>query len=187
LSSGTEPRDIPATGHRLAIGVVALAAVGLLAWWASPDRGQSGTPTAAQADDDKAIDACILGMIESARDGDVDTYLDGFVGPLRLLLGRRLANRSTATAAAAELKQGTRDLQSFVTSDRVVQDEESVRLVLERVYPDRVDRHRVEVRRNRAGWKIVSLEPLDRVAPEIPFGTPVGPLPPRREDGEQEP
>ncbi|NOX56586.1 MAG: hypothetical protein GXP27_19510 [Planctomycetes bacterium] len=133
-------------------------------------------PASSPLSDEDQMDDCITQMLQAAQQGDVQRYLDCFAGDLRAKLAARL-EKGNPEAAAAELRSGQAELKSYVTTDwrRVSEDEAT--LILERVYKDYNERHRVRLRRKRGAWKIVELTPLESFAPEIPYGTPVFELP----------
>ena len=173
---GTPSRDKRISSQRLAAATVAVIVVGLLAWWANSDDNprvnSTADPSLPTATGRDAVDRCILDVHEAAAGGDVRGYLDCFGEPLRSVLEQRVSDRSV-DVVAGQLKAGNADLQSYATTERETPDPNTTRLVLERIYSDRVERLRAELRRVADDWKIVSLVPIGRVAPEIPFGTPV--------------
>ncbi|MBW3539468.1 MAG: hypothetical protein KY476_04290 [Planctomycetes bacterium] len=113
-------------------------------------------------------------MLDSARRGDVDGWLNLFAGDARETLAAEVREK-TRELAAAELKAAEADLKSFVTTGHQRLGEAAVEMVLERIYPRHTDRHRVRLERTADGWRIVETEPIERSAPEIPYGTPVVP------------
>jgi len=137
------------------------------------------TPTQA---DDNQLDQCIATMLEAARAGDVQQYLECFTGNLHDTLATRL-QKASKKRSAAELRSSETDLKSYVTTDwqRVSDNEATV--VLERIYPTFNKRHQVRLRRGGRTWKIVELVPVETYAPAIPYGTPVF-QPPSQDSGE---
>ena len=165
-----EPSRSVRTRKVIAIGL----AIAIVAGVAVVVRRQP--PASSPLSDEDQMDGCITQMLQAAQRGDVQRYLDCFAGDLRDKLAARL-KKGNPEAAAAELRSGQAALKSYVTTDwqRVSNDEAT--LILERVYKNYNERHRVKLRRTRGAWKIVELTPLESFAPEIPYGTPVFQLP----------
>lgn len=168
------------TARKLVSISLALAIVAAVAVWV-----RRRPPTSSPVRDEDQMDRCITQMLQAAQDGDVRRYLDCFTDELLAKLAARL-EKGNAEAAAAELRSGQAELKSYVTTDwQRVSDDEAT-LILERVYTNYNERHRVRLRRSRAGWKIAEMTPLESYAPEIPYGTPVFQLP-EVGPGEKEP
>ena len=98
----------------------------------------------------------------------------GFAGPLRERLAREIASREP-DAAIAELQSGEADLKSFATHPLAPPRDSEAAVTLERIYARRHDLQRVRLQNRDGEWKIVELVPVDRIAPPIPYGTPVVP------------
>jgi hypothetical protein len=120
------------------------------------------------------IDHCLERMLDAARNGDLESYLDCFAGELREQLAAGLAGQPNEKAMA-ELRSGEADLKSFATHPVVPPRDGEAVVTLERIYSRRHDLQRVTLRREGGAWKIVELVPVDRLAPPIPYGTPVVP------------
>lgn len=134
------------------------------------------TPTeSSSSNDDAGPDACVAAMVAAEKSGDVDAYLDCFSGPLRDQLQSRMAKQSRERLAA-ELRSGAADLTGHATTDLKITQPDAATLVLERIYTQHNERHQISLSRAFGVWKIVEIKPLERFAPEIPYGTPVVPL-----------
>lgn len=158
--------------HRSLLSVMVAAAVVAIVLWLARERPSNTTASVAAADE--TVERCLERMLEAARTGDLDAYLDCFDGELRDRLAGEIASRSRA-AAAAELQSGEADLKSFATHPLVPPAEGEALVTLERIYARRHDLQRVRLRNRDGEWKIVELVPVDRIAPPIPYGTPVVP------------
>lgn len=126
----------------------------------------------AMATDLETPESTLTTMIEQARSGDTDAYLRCFAGDLAQRMKSRLQSDSSGRARV-ELRQREAGLKSHVTADWENLGPDESACTLERVYADYNERHRVRLRRLGAEWKIVELEPIQRFAPRIPYGTPV--------------
>ena len=153
-----------------------IGAAGLIAVVLLLSRERSAETPAVNASPEDTVDRCLERMLEAARVGDLDAYLDCFSGPLRERLAREIASRQR-DAAAAELQSGEADLKSFATHPLMPprEGEGEAVVTLERIYARRHDLQRVRLQNRNGAWKIVELVPVDRVAPPIPYGTPVVP------------
>ena len=155
----------------LAAAVVAvLLAAGLLALRSNPPESRS--PGSAATTD--TVERRLERMLESARQGDVEAYAECFGGEPRRMIEARL-EATGRKAFAGELRASEFDLKSFVTRD--ADDSRAGRKVvlLERIFSSRNDLHRVTLERSGDRWLIIEMTPLERVAPQIPYGTPVVP------------
>ena len=115
----------------------------------------------------------VAAMIAAEKAGDVAAYVACFDGPLRDTIQARMAQGSTAQHAEA-LRQGAADLTGHALTRRRT-GEDSAGFILERIYRTYNERQRIELARSGGRWSIVTLRPLERYAPEIPYGTPVAP------------
>ena len=168
----TPPKNSQPHGKRQLLAVITAAAVLLVAMmFARPTQ----LPTASTSRDEAEPDACASAMVSAEKDGDVEAYLDCFTGRLRDRLESRMAEKSRE-GRAAELRSGAADLTGHATTDVKITPPDEATLVLERIYTRHNERHQVTLRRVFGDWKIVAIKPLERFAPEIPYGTPVVPL-----------
>ena len=119
-------------------------------------------------------DYCVLAMLEAAQRGDAASYLDCFAGRLRDKLQSGMQGKP-AQEVGRELQMSESHLKSYVLTEwQFPQDDEAV-AVMERIYSEHNERHRVRLRRIGREWKIVEMTRLEQFAPEIPYGTPVVP------------
>jgi hypothetical protein len=165
----------------LAAAVLAIAVAGLLLFGRSSDTGgqsgpaqSSGLAQSGEAGD--TVERCLERMLAAARAGDMAAYVACFDGELRDRVQAGIAGQPPERAAA-ELRAGEADLKSFATHRLERPGPNQAVVTLERIYSRRHDVQRVRLRRDGEGqeWKIVELVPVERVAPQIPYGTPVVP------------
>ena len=117
---------------------------------------------------------CVQRMLESAQEGDIESYFACFADDLQNALKRQSATQSTEQFTVA-LRTREADLKNFVTQDLEFVTTAEVTLELERMYSDHNTRYHVRLKLINDAWKIVQLFPLEQYVPEIPFGTPVVP------------
>lgn len=170
----TTPPENPRTRskRRLLAVIIAIAVLLVAMFFSRPPRSSSQSGPNGGA----APDACASAMIAAEKEGNVDAYLDCFTGQLRNKLESRMAEKSRERLAA-ELRSGAADLTGHVTIDVKINQPNEATLVLERVYSQHNERHQVKLRREFGDWRIVEINPLERFVMEIPYGTPVAPLP----------
>lgn len=151
----------------MAVVALALGAL-LLARGGRPARDTAGEGTPR---DPRSVVAALL---EAQRDGDAEgcrSYLAGVA--LHELESRR--RMLPGSQFAAELRSGLVDLKGHATTDLNQQAPDAVTLVLELIFADRNERQQIELRRIDGAWKVTRRAPADRLAPPIPYGTPVVP------------
>lgn len=132
---------------------------------------------------------CVSAMVVAEQAGDVDAYLDRLGGPLRETLEAQAATKPKEEIAA-QLRGATTGMTGHATSNLKFPQpgpngtRSSATLVLERIYRDYNERFNVRLERIGGEWKVVNVEPMERYAPEIRYGTPVY-VPPKKEDEQQ--
>ena len=138
--------------------------------WQSGNR-QVGDQPSSPAD-------CVRNMFESAMRGDVGRYLGCFLAAERDRLAREFSGQSN-TAASDALRRSVADLKGWALINPPAAEPASpCVLTVEWVYATRVDRQRLELRKESHGWRIARAETAQPELPKIPYGTPVsGPVP----------
>lgn len=151
----------------MAAVALALAAL-LLARSGRPARDTTGQGTPG---DPRGVVAALL---EAQRDGDADGCRSCLAGAA---LQEFEARRRTLPRSqfAAELRSGLVDLKGHATTELNQQAPDAATLVLELIFADRNERQQLELRRIDGAWKVTRRAPADRLAPPIPYGTPVVP------------
>lgn len=134
---------------------------------------ENDTSTLQQTDSD-GPEQCVQRMLESAQNGDIESYFACFANELQDVMKKNSATQST-NQFASELRKREADLQNFVTEDLEFLTVGETTLELERSYSDHNTRHRVRLKLISDEWKIIELVPLEQYVPKIPFGTPVVP------------
>jgi hypothetical protein len=171
----SDPRDnTPVRKWATAAAVIGLVVVALIMARGTTSNGNSQSETDTSDEDPFTPEQCIQRWLEAAQAGDAETYLSCFSGKMRDRLGSGFKSRS-AEDSRARLKSGTADLKSYVTTDTKHISDTEATLLLERIYGDRNDREHVRLKHFGDEWKIVEMTPVDRFAPEIPYGTLVAP------------
>ena len=110
-------------------------------------------------------------LFDAAQKSDLDRYLDCLAEPLRSQVREQIAanpgslGRSEAKLNGLTFPPGVDDFDNTDT------DEASV--VVEKIYGETIERVRFRLTRVDGQWKIAEMRPLERLAPETKFGTPV--------------
>jgi hypothetical protein len=111
-------------------------------------------------------------LLKSAHDGDVAQYLGSFAGPLRARLQREADERGRA-AFARQLKSASRARKSHALFSPVPEDASgaAVKVTLESVFTDRVERQNYRLEHIAAGWLVTAIETARQDVPRIPLGS----------------
>lgn len=142
----------------------ALAAVLLLA--RGPRVPTDGAPGGVSPD------AAVAALVSAERAGDVEAYREGLTGEALEAFESRLRGVGAGQVAAG-LRGGLAGLKGHATSEVRQEGSDAATLVLELIFADRHERQRVELRRTGGVWKISGRTPMERITPEVPYGTPV--------------
>lgn len=113
-------------------------------------------------------------MIAAEQSGDVAAYLSCFAGRQREKLGIRMAPRSAERNSQILQSRGA-EMTGHVIAAVEYRDRTSATLILERIYRAHIERYQIELKHVGGNWALVDMTPLQRYAPEIPYGTPVAP------------
>jgi hypothetical protein len=152
--------------NRILPGLVTLIAIAGVLWY-----GERRSPRSYEEAETPL--ACIERMFQAAARGDAMAYRNCFTGSERQQVERSLGQVS-ADAAGQSLQSTIADLKGWAVVDPPRDtDAADCSLVVERVYAGRVDRQRMELRRESGGWRIHRVARADPIQPKIAYGTPV--------------
>ena len=109
--------------------------------------------------------------MNAARAGDVNRYLAGYTGPMRVALQRSLDDSGSAAFARylRSLDAGVKGLAVWVESSG----EREAKARVEYVYQERNDVQVVYLQKERGVWRIARTESDQPVKVAIPYGTPI--------------
>jgi hypothetical protein len=110
-------------------------------------------------------------LLDDARAGDVDAYLDAYAGPLRSRIEREADERGR-TAFAAELRRAAASRKGHALFAPEPDGPEAVRIAIESIYPDRNERQVYRLERGPDGWRIAGVESARASTPAARFGAP---------------
>ena len=125
--------------------------------------------TPATAED--AISAGVYATMNAARAGDVNRYLAGYTGPMRVALQRSLDDSGSAAFARylRSLDAGVKGLAVWVESSG----EREAKARVEWVYQERNSVQFVYLEKESGAWRIARTEDDQTVKAAIPYGTPI--------------
>jgi hypothetical protein len=154
---------------RFMAGVLTVAIMGLLAWSGirRPPAAQGPAEIAAEAAN--PAEARVHALLESAWKGDVAAYLDAFDGPMKSRLEREVDERGR-DAFAADLRTAARSRKSHAVFAAEPDGDETARVVVETVYPDRNERQTYRIDRKPGGWLVTEVETIRSHQPKARFG-----------------
>lgn len=167
--------------RRLLAGLMTVGLMALLVWSSSrrsdngpilPDRGTPRIEAPALAESHPA-EARVQALLESARVGNVPSYLDAFSGPLKGRLEQQVAERG-AEAFAGELRAASSSRKSHAVFAAEPEGPTAAIVTVEAVYLDRNERQRYRVEQDGPGasWRVTEVTRASGRAPSAKFGAP---------------
>jgi hypothetical protein len=151
--------------------VAAVALLGALGAGGARKAGWFDGGAASAAASEDAIPAAVYATMNAARAGDVDTYLAGYTGPMRVALQRSLDDAGAAAFARylRSLDGGVKGLAVWVESSA----ETEAKARVEYVYQERNNVQVVYLVKERGVWRIARTGGDQPVKVAIPYGTPI--------------
>ena len=113
----------------------------------------------------------VYAMLDAARAGNVNAYLDCFSGPLREQLAATV-RESTEAKFKNYLTTQNAAFQSIAVMVTDRSDDQAI-VRLEYVYNDRNEVQNVELKKDGSRWKIARVDGAQQIKTLIPYGTPV--------------
>lgn len=138
--------------------------------WRLPS-GASEALFAGSEESDQPTDT-INRMMDAARDGDVDTYIECFGGQMKKTLQQSVAEMS-ASGFARYLMKNNEPIKGFAMYEPLEVSASAVDIRVEYVYADRNEAQRFRLERLSGRWTITKLDGIERVETIVPYGTPV--------------
>jgi hypothetical protein len=113
----------------------------------------------------------IYAMLDAARDGIVDDYLDCYAGQMERTLRQSLEEMGEERFSEF-LRERNRDIKGIaMNAPKEAGEEAEVRV--EYVYADRNEVQEIYLQRTGGDWKIARVSGIRRVETPVPYGTPV--------------
>ena len=124
------------------------------------------------ANTDPSPQDAIYAMLDAARDGNVDAYLEAYTGQMQASLKQAVAE-TTREGFADYLKRSNAAIKGIAISEPHALTDVEMKVRVEYVYQDRNEAQTMYVQKLPDGWKIARVDGLERVKTLIPYGTPV--------------
>jgi hypothetical protein len=130
-------------------------------------------PSDAQKRDDplEGALACVQGLLESSRAGDIERYLAAFSGAVRERLAREVAEQGRDSFANA-LLTAAQARKSHALFAPEADGPDAALVLVESVFADRNERQTYRLARGSDGWRIVGIDLVREQVPKAKFGTP---------------
>ncbi|AGA31143.1 hypothetical protein [Singulisphaera acidiphila] len=156
---------------RIMAGVLTVVLMSLLAWSGiqRPPTSQERPAELTAEEASNPAETRVHALLESAWKGDVAAYLDAFDGPIKSRLEREVDERGRNTFAA-DLRKTARARKSHAVFAAEPDGDETARVIVETVYPDRNERQTYRVDRKPRGWLVTEVETLRGHQPKARFG-----------------
>jgi hypothetical protein len=121
--------------------------------------------------------AAVSALIDAARDGDAQTYLQLTEGELRRSL-EQTRKEMGAEGFREHLRRYARGIKGLAVPSGGERQQDTAALDVEIIFADRNERQRMVFTRRGGGWVISSMDTATMLKPPIPYGTPVFEPPP---------
>lgn len=167
-------KDAKAQAVTTVLIVAALAAVG---WKQGLFEWPAGAPGAAvfsgggRAKSDQPRDV-IYAMLDAARDGEIDAYLDCYSGQMEKTLRQSFAEMGEGKFAAF-LQERNREIKGIAMNEPEFASDDEARVRVEYVYAERNEVQQFYLSKQSGDWKIARVSAPQRIRTPIPYGTPV--------------
>jgi hypothetical protein len=159
--------------NRRMLAGIATAGVLALVVAVGSRRPAAGPPgrSAAAGDASGTPEARLRALLDHARAGDVDAYLDAYAEPLRSRIGRQ-ADEAGRSAFAEELRRAAAARRGHALFAPEPDGPDAVRIAVEMVYPDRNERQVYHLERGPDGWRVAGVEAARGRSPSARYGSP---------------
>jgi hypothetical protein len=158
-----------ARAAKLLTAAALAASFGLVALRTRRPAMPEGPPAAARA---QTPGDAVYAMLEAARAGDVEAYLNTLAGDQADLAARTLRETGLAEFRAA-LQRSQRGVKGIALRELEDLGGERRRIHAEYVFEGRNEAQQIGLVRRGGGWKIESVAAASPVSPAVPYGAPV--------------
>jgi hypothetical protein len=155
--------------RRIIAGIVTVGALGLV--FAVGSRHPADGPAGRASDGSRTPEGRLRALLDDARAGDVDAYINAYAEPLRSRIARQV-DEAGRTSFAAELRRAAAARRGHAFFAPEPDGPDAVRIAVETVYPDRNERQVYRLERGPDGWRVAGVELLHGRSPAARFGTP---------------
>lgn len=113
----------------------------------------------------------IYAMLDAARDGLVDDYLECYAGQMERTL-RQSMEEMGSERFSEFLQERNKDIKG-IAMNAPEESGEGAQVRVEYVYADRNEVQQIFLQRTGESWKIARVSEIQRVETPVPYGTPV--------------
>jgi len=152
----------------LILAALAVVAVGRRQGWTLDNVSASSLAARLRPAEAKP-EQTIYALLDAARDGDPDAFLNQYSGKLRDQLQETVREQGR-DAFIAYLKKTNSDIQGVALAAPERTGDKQVKIRAEYVYRDRNEVQLVFLEQSGSAWKITRLDSTERVKALIPFG-----------------
>ena len=153
------------------IGVAFLFAAGRQMNWSLPELGVAAIVAGEPEQPLDPVDT-INSMVNAAGDGDVETYLSFFSGPMERRL-RQTVQEMTRDGFARYLVETNQNIKGVAMYEPKTLSEREVEVRVEWVYADRNEAQQFQLEKRTDQWAIARVGDTEHVETLVPYGTPV--------------
>ncbi|SIO25877.1 hypothetical protein SAMN05444166_3295 [Singulisphaera sp. GP187] len=154
---------------RFMAAILTVGLMGLLAWSGLQRPPAAQGPAEFAAESPNPAEARVHALLASAGKGDVADYLESFDGSIKSRLEREVDERGR-NAFAADLREAARTRKSHAVFAAEPDGDDTARVVVETVYPDRNERQTYRIDRKPRGWLVTEVETIRGHQPKARFG-----------------
>lgn len=136
---------------------------------------KSAWPTAAAGPapkQDPTPQDAIYAMLDAAREGNVNLYLNAHTGQMADVLRKAIADQGQ-TAFAQSLRTANAPVKAIAVQQPTVLMERESKVKVEYVFADRNETQWMYLERENKEWKIARVDAAERSQTLVPYGTPV--------------
>jgi hypothetical protein len=158
--------------RRLIASVATIALMGALLWSGARRSAPSASTTApaSAAGTTGPAEARVRALLESARDGDIRSYLASFAGPLHDRVAREAGERGELDFAE-DLRKAVRARKSHALFAAEPDGDEAAYVTVESVYPDRNERQTFRLELREGSWLVTEVQTIQSHQPKAAFGS----------------
>ena len=157
---------------RQALTIAVLLAAGGLALGVKTRWKRAAPPAPSPVAAEPAPQDAIYAMLDAARQGNVNAYLECYTGAMRMSLEASL-RESGGDSFARYLRDSNAAVKGVAVGEPEKTGANEWRARVEYVYQDRNEVQNVFLEKAGAAWKIARVDGAERVKTLVPYGTPV--------------
>jgi hypothetical protein len=155
---------------RTAQMVTAAVILAVLAFLVIRQTGWS--PSTGGAGRDETPQDAIYAMLDAARDGEVDDYVEFYTGQIRATLDQAIAEKGKR-GFAEYLRESNEPIKGIAITEPEALSASAVKARVEYVFADRNEVQIMYLEKTSGRWLITGMDATQRIKTLVPYGTPV--------------